>query len=94
MAMTTQIIGLDQARQRLSGIVNGLDRGRLRYLVSSRGKPKAVLMSISDYLMTILRQKRATVVVELQLEAKSKGLDKVTQREIQREIRAARRARS
>lgn len=92
--MTTQIIGLDQARQRLSGIVNGLDRSQLRYLVSSRGKPKAVLMSISDYLMTILKQKRAAIVVELQLEAKSKGLDKLTQKEIQREIRATRSSRS
>lgn len=91
--MTTQIIGLDQARQQLSGLVNSLDRGQLRYFVSSRGRPKAVLMSISDYLMTILRQKRASVVVELQLESKSKGLDKITPREIQREIRTARRAR-
>ncbi len=92
--MTTQIIGLDQARQRLSGIVNGLDRNQLRYLVSSRGKPKAVLMSISDYLMTILSKKRAAIIVELQLESKSKGLDKITPNEIQREIRAARRSRS
>ncbi len=89
--MTTQIIGLDQARQRLSGIVNGLDRSQLRYLVSSRGRPKAVLMSISDYLTTILKQKRASVVVELQLEAKAKGLDKVTSKEILREIRTTRR---
>ena len=92
--MTTQIIGLDQARQRLSGIVNGLDRNQLRYLVSSRGKPKAVLMSVSDYLMTILSKKRAAIVVELQLESKSKGLDKVAPNEIQREIRAVRRAHS
>lgn len=92
--MTTHIIGLDQARQRLSGLVNGLDRSRLRYLVSSRGRPKAVLMSISDFLTTILRQKRAAIVIEIQLEAKSKGLDKATPGEIQREIRAARRARS
>ncbi|MDO8803833.1 MAG: type II toxin-antitoxin system prevent-host-death family antitoxin [Elusimicrobiota bacterium] len=89
--MTTQIIGLDQARQRLSGIVNGLDRSQLRYLVSSRGRPKAVLMSISDYLTTILKQKRASVVVELQLEAKAKSLDKITSKEILREIRTARR---
>ena len=91
--MTTQIIGLDQARQRLSGLVNGLDRSQLRYLVSSRGKPKAILMGISDYLTTILQQKRAAIVVELQLEAKAKGLDKLTSRELQREIRAARRSR-
>ena len=89
--MTTQIIGLDQARQQLSGLVNSLERSQLRYFVSSRGRPKAVLMSISDYLMTILRQKRASVVVELQLESKFKGLDKITPREIQREIRTARR---
>ncbi|MBU2574801.1 MAG: type II toxin-antitoxin system Phd/YefM family antitoxin [Elusimicrobia bacterium] len=90
--MTTQIIGLDQARQQLSGLVNSLERSRLRYLVSSRGRPKAVLMSISDYLMTILRQKRAAIVVELQLESKSKGRDKITSKEISREIRTARRA--
>lgn len=92
--MTIHMIGLDQARQRLSGLVNGLDRSRLRYLVSSRGRPKAVLMGVSDYLTTILRRKRAAVVVELQLEARSKGLDKLAPKEIQREIRAARRARS
>ena len=92
--MTTHIIGLDQARQQLSGLINGLDRSQLRYLVSSRGKPKAVLMSISDYLATILSQKRAAVVVEMQLEAKSKGLDKISPREIRREISAARRAHS
>ena len=90
--MTTQIIGLDQARQQLSGLINGLDRSQLRYFVSSRGRPKAVLMSISDYLMTILRQKRASVVVELQLESKAKGLDKISLKEISREIRTARRA--
>ena len=91
--MTTQIIGLDQARRQLSDIVHGLDRGRLRYLLSSRGRQKAVLMSVSDYLMTILRHKRAAIVAEIQLEAKTKGLDKLAAGEIQREIRAARRAR-
>lgn len=90
--MTTQIIGLDQARRQLSDLVNGLDRSRLRYLLSSRGRPKAVLMSVSDYLMTILRQKRAAIVAEIQLEAKTKGLDKLTPAAIAREIRAARRA--
>jgi prevent-host-death family protein len=90
--MTTQIIGLDQARHHLSGLVNSLDRSQIRYLVSSRGRPKAVLMSISDYLMTILRQKRASVVIKLQLKSKSKGLDKVSSKEILREICAARRA--
>ena len=88
--MTTQIIGLDQARRRLSGLVNGIERGKSRYLLSSRGRPKAVLMSVSDYLMTILRQKRATIVAEIQLEAKAKGLDKLTTGQIQREVRAVR----
>ena len=88
--MTTQIIGLDQARRRLSGLVNGIERGKSRYLLSSRGRPKAVLMSVSDYLMTILRQKRATIVAEIQLEAKAKDLDKLTTGQIQREVRAVR----
>lgn len=88
--MTTQIIGLDQARRRLSGLVNGIERGKSRYLLSSRGRPKAVLMSVSDYLMTILRQKRATVVAEIQLEAKANGLDRLTTSQIQREVRAVR----
>lgn len=91
--MTTRIIGLDQARRELSGMVNGMDRGHFRYLLSARGRPKAVLMSVSDFMMTVLRQKRATIVAELQLDAKAKGSDKLSEDEIQDEIRAARRAR-
>jgi len=75
-----------------SGLVNGLDRSQLRYFVSSRGRPKPVLMSISDYPTTILRQKQADVVVELQLEAKAKCLDRIPSKEISREIRTTRRA--
>ena len=89
--MTTRIIGLDEARRNLSDMVNGLDQGQRRYLLSSRGKPRAVLMSVSDYMRTILKQKRATIVAEIQLEAKEKGLDKLDQADIEMEIRAVRR---
>lgn len=91
--MTIRMIGLDEARRNLSGIVRGLDRGDARYLVSSRGRPKAVLLGVSDYLITLLRQRRARVIAEIQLEARSRGLDRLTLADINREIRAVRKAR-
>ena len=91
--MTTQIVGLDEARRQLSSMINGLDKNQRRYLLSARGRPRAVLMSISDYQKTILGRRRSPFVAEIQLEAKTKGLDNLALGDIQREIRAARRGR-
>lgn len=92
--MTTRIVGLDEARRNLSAIVNGIEAGERRYLLSSRGRPRAVLMSVADYMRTILKQKKATIVAEIQLEAAEKGLNRLKPSEIEREIRAVRKKRA
>ena len=89
-----RIIGLDEARKNLSKIVQEATIGKTRYLLSTRGKPKAVVIGVEDYLRNVLKRDRLSVVVEIQLEAKARGLDKLTMREIDKEIRAARRDRS
>ena len=93
-ATPMRIIGLDEARKNLSKIVQEATIGKTRYLLGTRGKPKAVLIGVEDYLRNVLKRDRMSVIAEIQLEAKAKGLDKLTMREIDKEIRAARRERS
>ena len=89
-----RIIGLDEARKNLSKIIQEATSGKTRYLLSTRGKPKAVVIGVEDYLRNVLKRDRLNVIAEIQLEAKAKGLNKLTMREIDKEIRAARRERS
>lgn len=93
-ATPMRIIGLDEARKNLSKIVQEATIGKTRYLLGTRGKPKAVLIGVEDYLRNVLKRDRLSVIAEIQLEAKAKGLDKLTMREIDKEVRAARRERS
>jgi len=93
-AAPMRVIGLDEARKNLSKIVQEANVGKTRYLLSARGKPKAVMIGVEDYLRNVLKRDRLTVIAEIQLEAKARGLDKLTMREIDKEIGAARRGRS
>ena len=93
-ATPMRIIGLDEARKNLSKIVQEATIGKTRFLLSTRGKPRAVVIRVEDYLRNVLKRDRLSVIAEIQLEAKSRGLDKLTKQEIDKEIRAARRERS
>ncbi len=93
-AAPMRVIGLDEARKNLSKIVQEANAGKTRYLLSARGKPKAVMIGVEDYLRNVLKRDRLTVIAEIQLEAKARGLDKLTMREIDKEIGTARRERS
>ncbi len=93
-ATPMRIIGLDEARKNLSKIVQEATIGKTRYLLGTRGKPKAVLLGVEDYLRNVLKRDRLSVIAEIQLEAKAKGLDKLTMREIDKEVRTVRRERS
>jgi hypothetical protein len=63
-------------------------RGRKRFIILRRGDPQAVIMSMEEYLslfappLPIVRKMRQT--------AKRKGLDKISMRTINREIKRAR----
>lgn len=85
-----RMIGLDEARKNLSKIVQEANTGKTRYVLSTRGKPKAIVMGVEDFLRNVLKRDRLSVIAEIQLEAKAKGLDKLTMREINKEIHAAR----
>jgi prevent-host-death family protein len=92
--MTLTMVGLDQARKELSRIVKKAKKANMRFLVSERGKPQAVVIGIDDFLKTVLKKERASVVAEIQLEAKEKGLDKIGTKEIEREIKAHRQSKA
>lgn len=88
------MVGLDRARRELSRLVREAQKTNTRYLISERGKPQAVVLSIDDYLRNILRRERLSVIAEIQLEAKDKGLDKMSTEEIDKETKAHRKTKS
>ncbi len=92
--MTLTMLGLNQARKELSRLVREAQKTNTRFLLSERGKPQAVLLGIDDYLKNVLKRNRASIIAEIQLEAKKKGLDKLTMEEIDREIRTNRKGKS
>jgi prevent-host-death family protein len=92
--MTLTMMGLDRARKELSRLVREAQKTNTRFLLSERGKPQAVVLGIDDYLKNILKRDRLSVVAEIQIEAKEKGLDKMTMEEINREIKAYRKEKS
>ena len=64
-------------------------------IITSNGKPIAILNPIEDSNLensiTVLRRARALLALEeIQREAVSRGLDKLTEEEIEEEIKAAR----
>lgn len=89
-AAPMRLIGLDEARKNLSKVVQNATAGKARYLLSTRGKPRAVVIGVDDYLRNVLKRDRLSVITEIQIEAKAKGLDKLTMGEIDKEVRAAR----
>ena len=93
-AAPMRVIGLDEARKNLPKIVQEANVGKTRFLLSMRGKPRAVVIGIEDYLCNVLKRDRLSVIAEIQLEAKARGLDKLTMREIDKEIHAARKEKS
>lgn len=84
------MVGMEQARKELTRLVRDLKKDKVRYLLSARGKPQAVVLSVDDYLKNFLKQKRSKILTSIQLEAKEKRLDRLTTREIDAEVRAYR----
>jgi hypothetical protein len=63
-----------------------------RFVVDRRGEPQVVIMGIKDFLNTIVPEKK--VLAAIRADARKKGKDKLSLREINREIRSYRRERS
>lgn len=77
-----------EARVHFGAVMSEVEKTDTRFLVSRRGKPKMIMLSVNDYLKNILKED--TLLARIQLKAKESGLDKITAEEIQMEIRSAR----
>jgi prevent-host-death family protein len=86
----TQLIDALSARTRFGELMQKAEKNNLRFLVSRRGKPAVVILSVDDYLRNIL--KKPKILAEIQQEAVAADLDKMTEDEIQEVISEARQA--
>jgi prevent-host-death family protein len=77
------------ARTQLGQILRRVRDGKEKFVVERRGQPQAVILNVEEYVRLFGR--RVPSVEAIRREAKVKGLDRITLREINREIRAARR---
>ncbi|MBC2715678.1 MAG: type II toxin-antitoxin system Phd/YefM family antitoxin [Desulfobacteraceae bacterium] len=84
----TKMIDALSARTRFGEVMESAEKQNTRFLVSRRGKPKVVILSVEDYLRNIL--KKPDLLAEIQENSQKVGLDKMTDQEIMAEIRSAR----
>jgi prevent-host-death family protein len=87
-----KVISALAARTQLGQIMRRARLEQTRFVVDRRGEPQVVIMGIKDFLNTIAPEKK--VLAAIRAEARKKGTDKLSQREIDREIRSYRRERS
>jgi prevent-host-death family protein len=87
-----KVISALAARTQLGQIMRRARLEQTRFVVDRRGEPQVVIMGIKDFLNTIAPEKK--VLAAIRAEARKKGKDKLSQREIDREIRSYRRERS
>jgi prevent-host-death family protein len=87
-----RVISALAARTQLGQIMRRARVERTRFVVDRRGEPQVVIMGIKDFLNTIAPEKK--VLAAIRATARKKGKDKLSAREIDREIRSYRRERS
>jgi prevent-host-death family protein len=87
-----KVISALTARTQLGQIMRRARLEQARFVVDRRGEPQVVIMGIKDFLNAIAPEKK--VLAAIRAEARKKGKDKLSQREINREIRSYRRERS
>src|SRR5271157_38162 len=87
----TKLIDALDARTHFGEVMAEAEKGNARFLVSRRGKPKVMILSVADYLKNVVKED--AIFAEIQLTAKQLGLDKTTEAEIEAEIAASRQER-
>lgn len=88
-APATKLINALSVRTHFGEVMTTVEKDNQRYIVSHRGKPKMVLLSVEDYMENIL--KKPSLLAEIQSQAAAGGLDKMTDKEINDEIKSYRR---
>ena len=76
------------ARTQLGQILERVKKNQDRFLISKKGEPTAVILSVEDYLRNIVKQ--PGVLTKLQKQAKKAGTDKLSLEDIDAEIKAFR----
>jgi prevent-host-death family protein len=76
------------ARTQLGQILERVKKSQDRFLISKKGEPTAVILSVEDYLKNIVKQ--PDVLTKLQKQAKKAGTDKLSLEDIDAEIKAFR----
>lgn len=87
-----QIVGSKELRQALTGMLGTIQVMDARFLITVKGKPQAILMGVQDYVRRVLGERSDALLVSLQQDAKRTGADRLTMRDIDREITTVRRA--
>jgi prevent-host-death family protein len=83
------VISALTARTQFGQIMRRAAENDERFLVDKRGEPAVIIMSVKDYIETIAPTPK--ILKRIGEESKRKGTDKLSMREIDREIAAARR---
>lgn len=84
-----KVVSALTARTQLGQIMRRASKDQDRFVVDKRGEPLVVIMGIKDFLKNIAPE--PDVLAASRAEAKHKGKDKLSMREIDREISAYRR---
>jgi len=87
----TKVISALSARTQLGQIMRRARVEGIRFVVDRRGEPQVVIMGIRDFLRTIAPEKKTMAAIRNA--ARKSGKNKLSNREINREIRAYRRER-
>ena len=88
----TKLVDALSARTQFGKLMKEAEKGKTRFLVSQRGKPKVVILGVEDYLRNFIKQPE--ILTTIQLSAQKAGLDKMSDDEIEAEISAYRRSKS
>ena len=88
----TKIVPALTARTQFGQILRRVKQNKERFVVDKRGEPQAVIMSVEDYLKNFVKRPPAAIAA-IRREAKAKGLDQLSLREINLEIERTRRER-
>ncbi|MGH9658427.1 MAG: type II toxin-antitoxin system Phd/YefM family antitoxin [Bryobacteraceae bacterium] len=87
----SNVISTLTARSQFGQILDEVDKGRRSFVIEKRGSPKAILLGIQNYIR--LAAPEPEVLKRLGEATIRRGTDKLTLRQIDRVIKAARTSR-
>ena len=88
---SSNVISALTARSRFGRILDEIDRQQRSFVIEKRGRPRAILLSVRDYVR--LAAPETEVLKRLGEASRRRATDKLTTRQIERVIKAARIAR-